>query len=80
MPVYKPGHPGYEDIFRKEYRPFNEYELDFKHSIKTKAEELLFIIEEAQDHNQVQPHPEALDKARDKLRETVWWAIYSISE
>lgn len=80
MGVYKPGHPGYEDIFRKEYRPFNTHELEFKNAIKVKAEELLFIIEEAQTHNRVSPHPEALDKARDKLREVVWWAVYSISE
>ncbi|MDQ2696419.1 MAG: hypothetical protein M3Z21_13795 [Pseudomonadota bacterium] len=74
-----PMHYDKEDVFRRVYRPFNQHELEYKNAIKEKAAALLAVIEEAEYANAMSPAPEALDQARNRLREVVFWAVYAIS-
>ncbi len=74
-----PMHHDKEDVFRRVYRPFNKHELEYKNAIKEKAAALLAVIEEAEYANAMSPAPEALDQARNRLREVVFWAVYAIS-
>ena len=65
------------DVFRKTYKSLSEATKDEIYFLKTQAEILLTLIEEAVDHNSGDPRMLAL--AKTNLEQSVMWAIKAIT-
>jgi len=64
------------DVFRKEYKPLNDYQKHAMERIKDKAEDLLASFE---DTPAVEPDKRMMALAKTNLEQAIMWAIKAIT-